>query len=275
MMISSDEQRMSQKYKILIFENNHALANDLLEKWVTMAREAVQRSNRFTVALSGGRSPMEFYSKLSSLKEFDLWRRTHIFLGDERFVPIDSDRSNFKMIKESLLDYVNIPPENIHPIHTDQKNVELTAEQFKNELVHFFEFNENNAPCFDFILLGIGTDGHTASLFSDDERINEPGCLVLPVSLPHLKEERVTLTLPVINNARNVITLGLGAQKADVLKKILQGKSDIPAAKVDPVNGRHIYMLDKEAAQKLSYQNSYFHEGQAIAITENGLADSQ
>ena len=102
----------------------------------------MQRTNRFTVALSGGRSPMEFYCKLSALKDFDLWSRTHIFLGDERFVPSDDSASNFKMIKENLLDYVNIPPENIHPISTDQKNVELSAEQFKNELVQFFEFKE-------------------------------------------------------------------------------------------------------------------------------------
>ena len=121
------------------------------------------------------------------------------------------------MVKENLLNYVNIPPENVHPIATDQRNVDLAAEQFKNELVSFFDFAKNNAPRFDLILLGIGTDGHTASLFPDDERVDDPDRLVLPVSLPHLKRERVSLTLPVINNARHVIVLAAGASKAEVV----------------------------------------------------------
>jgi len=265
MMISSEEVRMSQKRKILIFENSHVLTDYLLKKWIEIAQESVQRNNRFTVALSGGRSPMEFYCKLSAFKDFDLWKRTHIFLGDERFVPLDHERSNFKMIKESLLDYVNIPPENIHPIATDQKNVELSAEQYKNTLTQLFEFKESNAPCFDLMLLGIGDDGHTASLFPDDEQVDDPQRLVIPVSLPHLKEERVSITMPVINNARNVITFVLGANKADIFKEIIEEKKPFPASKVNPTNGQLIYLLDKEAAQKLSYQDAYSHEDYAIS----------
>ena len=255
---------MTQKQKILIFENTYSLTNFLLTKWVEIAKESIQRQNRFTAALSGGRSPMEFYCKLSALEDFAYWQRTHIFLGDERFVPWEQDSSNFKMVKENLLNYISIPPENVHPIATDQKNVDLAAEQFKNDLVSFFDFAKNNAPCFDLVLLGIGTDGHTASLFPDDERVDDPGRLVLPVSLPHLKHERVSLTLPVINNARHVVVLAVGASKAEVVSEILEKNLSVPASKVNPADGQLIWLLDKEAAQKLPYRNSPVHEGPAV-----------
>jgi len=272
-MISSDEQQASQKRKILIFENSHILTSYLLKKWVEMVHEAVQRSNRFTVALSGGRSPIEFYSRLSAFKDFDLWSRTHVFLGDERFVPFSDGNSNFKMIKENLLDYISLPPENIHPITTDQKNVDLAADQFKNELVQFFEFNENNVPSFDMILLGVGTDGHTASLFPDDEHIEDMDRLVLPVTLPHLKEERITLTLPVINSARNVVFLILGTNKAEILQEMIKGESGIPASKVNLTTGQLTYLVDKEAACKLSYRDSCSHEDQGVLYIEAELTE--
>ncbi len=263
-MMSSEERRTVKRQRILIFESAHALSNYLLEQWVQMAQEAVARNNRFTVALSGGRSPMEFYCKLSSLTDFSLWQRTHIFIGDERFVPWEDSSSNYKMIKESLLDYINIPPENIHPISTDQRNVDLAADQYKNELVQFFEFKDNNAPRFDFVLLGIGTDGHTASLFPEDERVDDPSCLVLPVSLPKLKHERISLTLPVINNAHNVITLVVGANKSEIAEQIIERGLKVPVSKVEPTDGQLMYILDKEAAQKLPYKDSYSHEGHGV-----------
>ncbi|OGX34791.1 MAG: 6-phosphogluconolactonase [Omnitrophica WOR_2 bacterium RIFCSPHIGHO2_02_FULL_52_10] len=236
----------------------------MLNLWIEIAQESVRRRNRFTVALPGGRSPVEFYSRLSALQEFDLWGRTHIFVGDEKFVPFDHESSNFGMIKTDLLDYISIPPANIHPIATGQKSVELAAEQFKGELMHFFEFKSANAPQFDLILLGAGTDGHTASLFPDDERINDTNRVVLPVSLPHLKEERITLTLPVINNACHVVFLHLGASKADIIKAIIDDKKDLPAAKVRPTHGRLLHLLDKEAARKLSIRETCPHEGRAV-----------
>jgi 6-phosphogluconolactonase len=263
-MITSEERRMSQERKILIFENTYTLSDYLLNQWVAIAKESIARNNRFTVALSGGRSPMEFYCKLSALEDFTFWQRTHIFMGDERFVGANDSNSNFKMIKESLLDYVSIPSENVHPVATDQKNVELAAESYKNELVQFFEFKENNVPQFDLMLLGIGTDGHTASLFPDDDQVDDPGRLVLPVSLPHLKHERISLTLPVINNARNVIALIIGASKADIFSEIIEKSLPVPMAKVSPENGQMTYLVDKDAAAKLPYRESCSHQGQAV-----------
>ena len=263
-MLSSGKERQSIQRKVLIFENTFTLTNYLVEEWVKMAQESVRRQNRFTVALSGGRSPVEFYCKLSQLKDFDLWQRTHLFLGDERFVPLDSDQSNFKVIKENLLDYINIPTENIHPIATDTKNVELAADQYKNELHSFFEFKEIKWPRFDLVLLGIGVEGHTASLFPDDEHVDDPGRMVLPVSLPHLKHERVSLSLPVINHARNVFTLVVGASKADIIAEIVEKNLQVPASKINMTDGRLLYLLDKEAARRLPYRDSFSHEGQAV-----------
>ena len=262
--MGSEKEDALQNQRILIFENTFTLTNYLLEQWVKIANEAVQRANRFTVALSGGRSPVEFYCKLSSFEDFSFWQRTHIFLGDERFVPLEDSNSNFSVVKSSLLNYVSIPPENVHPIPTDHKNVDLAAEAYKEELVHFFEFKDNNMPQFDLVLLGVGVDGHTASLFPDDDRIDDPGRLVLPVSLPHLKYERISLTLPVINNARNVIALVIGASKADILAEIVERNLQVPVSKVNPVESQTVYLVDKEAAQKLPYRDSYSHEGEAV-----------
>ena len=255
---------MAGEQKILIFENGFDLSNYMLNKWIEIAQEAVRKRNRFTVALPGGRSPIEFYSRLSAFQEFELWGRTHIFVGDEKFVSFDHESSNYKMIKTNLLDYISIPPANIHPIATGQKNVELAAEQFKGELMQFFEFKSANAPEFDLILLGAGTDGHTASLFPDDERIDDAGRIVLPVSLPHLKEERITITLPVINNACHVIFLHLGASKANIIQEIIDHKKVLPATKVRPTHGRLLHLLDKEAARKLSIRETCTHEGRAV-----------
>ena len=120
-------------------------------------------------------------------------------------------------------------------------------------------------------MLGIGGDGHTASLFPDDKQVDDAEQLVLPVSLPHLKEERISLALPVINNAKNAIVLALGTPKADIVEEMIKGKGEIPASKVELANGQLTYLLDKEAAQKLPYRDSYSHEGQAILFENPDL----
>jgi len=255
------------KPEILIFENGHLLSNFLVKKWIEIANESIGQRNRFTVALSGGRTPVEFYSRLSSLEEFDLWHKTHLFLADEHFVRYEERDNNFRMITENLINYINVPEENLHPILTHYDNVGLAAEHYKEELMYFFGLNRGQWPRFDLMLLGIGDEGHTASLFPDDENVNDPDRLTIPVSLNHLKNERISLTLPVINQARHVLFLVLGRQKAPLIKDILDKKADGPAAKVHPKEGRLIYLLDKEAAQNLSYpDDATTTQDDAIAI---------
>ncbi len=257
---------MTDQRKVLIFESSFSLSNYLVKKWVLLAQEAISQRGRFTVALSGGRTPTEFYTKLSGLEDFNLWQKTHLFQADERFVPHDDSESNYKMIKETLLNYVPIPKENVHLIDVACENAGLAAEEYKNSLVVFFDFRKNNLPCFDLILLGVGPDGHTASLFPDTQGISDPRRVTLPVSSPHLKDDRVSLTVSTINNARRVVFLILGTGKAAIAKAILEENFDCPAQKVQPTDGEVIYLLDREAARKLSYHDNYTFDGEALSL---------
>ena len=257
---------MSSHRKILIFENSYSLTNYLVKQRLTIAHHSIEQHGRFTVALSGGTTPIEFYSKLSGIQEAGIWPKTHVFLVDERFVPLTDQDSNFRMIKENLLSYINILPGNIHPIPTDSKTVEVAAEEYKNILTQFFDLTRNGLPRFDLILLGIGEDGHTGSLFSDLPGIDDQARLTLPVSLNHLKTERVSLTLPVINNALHVIFFVRGPKKADIIKRVIEQDKNLPSARVRPTDGELIFLLDQPSAQKLSFQDSYVHDGEAIEL---------
>jgi len=257
---------MDENRKILIFENSHTLTNHMVKTFTQLAEESITQRGRFNVALSGGRTPFEFYSKLSGMEDFELWKNTHIFQADERFVPADDKDSNFRLLKLNFFDYTNIPSENIHPVSTDTENVILAAEQYKNELVQFFDLSKNNLPCFDLILLGIGEDGHTASLFPGEEGLDDPGRVIIPVRVDHLKHDRISLSLSVINNAANVMFQVLGTCKASILLDIFENKKDCPATGVNPTEGQLIFLLDKDSAGKLSYQDSYTHIDEAISI---------
>ncbi len=197
---------------------------------------------------------MEFYSQLPLCEEFrPLWPKTHVFLGDERFVPWDDEGSNYRMIKTNLLDRVPIPAHHVHPIRTHQESAAIAADEFKDDLMAHFVYQKKRLPCFDLILLGVGEDGHTASLFPEMDLAGDESTLTQSVSLPRLKNERVSLALPVINNASHVIFLILGVRKAAIAKKIIDENFPCPVSLIQPLlQGRLIYLLDKEAAQGLS-----------------------
>ncbi|HLF19125.1 MAG TPA: 6-phosphogluconolactonase [Candidatus Omnitrophota bacterium] len=252
--------------KILIFENSFTLTNFLLKEWVRTVNEAVEDHNRFVVALSGGKTPAEFYTRLSHLEEFDLWHKTHIFLADEHFVPYDDPESNFRMINDNLLHYVPIPPQNVHPIKTKYENVLIATEEYKHELIYFFELKERKLPRFDLIMLGMGEDGQVASLFPGEKGIDDPNRLTIPVSAYQSRTERVSLSLPVINNARTVVFIIQGLRKADMVKKVLEENIDVPAQHVHPADGRLMFLLDREAASRLSSPRKFTDHGEAISI---------
>jgi len=257
---------MANNRKVLIFENTHTLANALVKKFVELAQYYIAKEGRFTAVFSGGPTPAEFFSKLSSMEDFRIWQRTHIFMVDERFVPADHHESNFKLMKDNLFNFANIPAQNIHSINTDCKNINVAAEEYKKEIVQNLDCSQNGLPSFDLIMLGVGEDGHSASLFSDDKNINDPRRVTLPVSLNHLKRERVTLTLPVINNAKHVYFQVQGLHKADIVKAVLEGSTDYPAAGVRPANGELVFFLDKKASHKLSYKDDYTLYDEAISV---------
>ena len=257
------------KREILIFENSFKVTNFFIKKWKELALESIAKNNRFTVALSGGKTPVEFYCKLSGLRDFDLWQKTHIFLTDERYVSFDDPASNFGMIRKNILNYISIPDENIHPVGTYHQDIDLSAKQYENHLNQFFQTEENGLPAFDLILLGVGEDGHVASLFPYDKGVDEVKRLVINVDCEHLDTKRISLTFPVINNARFLIFLVTGEKKSEIIKKIIEKKKediDFPALKVNPVNGEILFLLDSKASRQLSYGESFSYVDQAISI---------
>ncbi len=223
----------------------------MLMSWVDMMRRAIEKKECFSAALSGGKTPRDFFLRLSLLQDREYWEKTNIFLADERCVPLDSPDSNYGLIRSSLLGKVPIPAENIHPVPVDPDDPTASAEKYEEELRYFFRIQAGAFPEFDLIHLGMGEDGHTASLFPGSSSLRETDRLCAPVMMGGDKHNRVTLTLPLINNAANVFMLVTGGAKAAVVKRVLEDKDvSLPAALVNP-KGNLFYILDKEAASQL------------------------
>ena len=245
-----------EKREVLIFQKIDELYDFLIKRWKEISGKAIKERGIFTVALSGGETPVEFYQRLSDSKNSFPWGRTHIFLADERFVPFDEPDSNYGMIKEALLRHIGIPAENIHSVHI-YKTPEISAKRYEEEIKTFFRLKEDKFPQFDLIILGIGEEGHTASLFPGDSALLETHRLTAAVHLDNERHERVTLTLPVINHTRNIIFLVLGESKAEIIKQILENpQSCLPVSRVRAENGRLFFLLDKAASLLLSEKNS-------------------
>ncbi|REK12056.1 MAG: 6-phosphogluconolactonase [Planctomycetota bacterium] len=222
------------------------------------AAESIRHRGRFTLVLSGGSTPRKTYALLAEGDgETNVdWSRAYLFFGDERHVPHDDERSNYGMARESLLSVAPIPSEQVLPIPTGLPTAEACAEAYSTALAKFFALPSGTMPIFDLVLLGLGDDGHTASLFPGaealgvDDRIatwSPPGTLPPPV-------DRITLTYPAINAAREVLFLVAGENKAEAVQDVLEGGADKqrrPAAGVRPEAGRLMWMLDEAAAGRL------------------------
>ncbi len=237
---------------VFVFDELPALEEYLLGKWVEIARGEISGKGIFTAALSGGGSPEGFYRRLSQVAGKTLWRKTHIFMVDERLVPPDSPDSNFRMMDETLLSRAPIPRENIHPVRTDGPP-EICAERYASELSDFFKPAEGCYPAFDLVLLGLGEDGHTASLFPGTDALTEKR---LAAAVPEVKRHnRVTLTYPVLNSAKNIFFLVTGEKKAEILERLVEkGANDpaLPASGINPKNGTLLFLADSRAAARLS-----------------------
>jgi 6-phosphogluconolactonase len=225
------------------------LSRKSAERFRQLARESVKASERFTVALSGGSTPKHLYSLLASpdYKNQIPWSNVQLFWGDERCVPPDHPESNFRMAQEALLSKIKIPPENIHRMRGEQEPLAAAAE-YEEDLQKYFGLQRGALPRFDLILLGIGEDGHTASLFPGSEALNETKHLVVAPFVATLNSYRLSLSLPVLNNAANVWFLVTGASKVDAVKKVFSAFSDLPAARIQPVNGKLTWFITGDAA---------------------------
>lgn len=235
---------------LLIRDTPQQLIEVAAQKIVAAAHESIAARGVFSLVLAGGSTPGALYELLATPEWRDQieWPRTHIFFGDERAAPPDSDLSNYKMAHEKLLSHVSIPGKNVHRMQAERDDMEAAARHYEKRLWEY-------SP-LDVLLLGMGGDGHTASLFPDSPALNASTklCVATPIATQEPHVRRLTLTFPAINSARHVWILVTGKSKADRLQQVLETKSpprSTPIAGVAPKFGELIWMLDQDAAAKL------------------------
>ncbi len=237
---------------IRIFNYFNSLSHAAADLFAKQAREAISRRGRFTVALAGGHTPQKTYQLLAQPPHLEQiqWSDVHAFWGDERCVAEDDERNNARMARMALLDRVPVKKDHIHPIRCaiDPKS----AVSLYDELLHSSRCASD--PALDLVFLGLGQDGHTASLFPHNPALHEKERWVAPVHTAEQELDRVTLTVPLLNAARCVVFLVSGRDKAPILKTVLEGPrgaSQPPAQRIRPVSGELIWLVDAEAASLL------------------------
>lgn len=204
-----------------------------------------------TVALSGGSTPRRMHELLAGQPHID-WTNVHVFWGDERMVPPDDEASNYRMARESLLSHIDIPESHVHRM-PGEHNPQQAAQEYEQTIQKVFGVSPPQMPRFDVILLGMGADGHTASLFPGTEALDERDRYVVANKVPQLDTTRLTLTYPVLNAARCVILLVAGKDKAEAAAQCVGRNDDTPpAGRVRPPDGDLHWLLDSDAAARLS-----------------------
>lgn len=231
------------------------LARAAARLFVTHSVAAVAQRRLFTVALSGGSTPKSLYELLANpnepFRDQIPWARAHFFWSDERHVPPDHPDSNYRMANEALLSRVPVSPSNVHRVQSENPGAADAAREYEEVLLNF---THQEPPKLDLILLGLGTDGHTASIFPGSEVLQETTRLVAAPWVEKLNAYRITMTLPLLNNGASILFLVSGAEKAEIVKEVLQGPQKYPAQAIKPVNGHLLWLLDKEAASKIEGQ---------------------
>lgn len=241
----------TQEVSIQALPDIDEVSHEAARIFLNAAERSISSQGRFTVAISGGSTPIRLFALLRSNIYADKidWSRVHFFWVDERCVPKDDKDSNFKGAWDSLLSHISVPKTNIHRIKGEESPADGALE-YESDLKGFF--GADGVPAFDLIFLGMGEDGHTASLFPASDSLKESERLAVPVYVEKLKSWRVTLTLPVLNNARSTIFLVTGKNKASVLKEIVENKSvKYPAGLIKPNNGSLTWLVDEDAAGEI------------------------
>ncbi len=240
--------------EICIYPDAGELALNAARRFARLADRYVSDSGRFTVALSGGSTPKLMFSLLAAepfLKSIP-WASIFFFWGDERCVPADDEESNYRMAEESLLSIVPIPPGNIFRIPADHEDHLLAADEYSQTLRRFFG---DEHPKFDLVFLGMGADGHTASLFPQTDALQINDRIAVANHVEKLGAWRITLTAATINLARHILFLVAGADKALTLKTVIEGRphpDQYPSQLIKPVDGELVWMVDQAAAKLLS-----------------------
>ncbi|MBC7889510.1 MAG: 6-phosphogluconolactonase [Ferruginibacter sp.] len=243
--------------KLNIFETVDELLANLAEYFVGSANQSIAEHGRFSVALSGGSSPAKLYGLLASpsFRERVDWNKVYFFLGDERYVPLTDPESNFKMVNQVFFEPLQIKADHIFPVNTALSPADAAIAYMEDIDQHF----TGDEPVFDLVLLGLGDNAHTASLFPFTAILQEKTATIKSVFITSLQSYRISFTAPLINLARRVAFLVYGEGKATAVSNILEGAGDIenfPARLIKPVEGELEWFLDKSAAFKIkSRQN--------------------
>lgn len=240
------------------FVNGEAVCRAAAEYFVKAAREAIGERGRFSVALSGGSTPRRLYQLLADAAIRDLveWPRIDFFWGDERSVGPDHPDSNFHTASTELLERVPVAPARVHRLEGEHADHDRSARTYEVEMAKVFSIEPGQSPpIFDLILLGMGPDGHTASLFPHTAALEENSRWVVANEVPKLETTRLTMTYPVLNRARGVLFLVVGSDKAGPLAEIMEGPPDpkrLPAQAVRPESGPANWFVDHQAGMKLT-----------------------
>lgn len=250
------ECALSSPAEIRILTAPQELFAAAAEEVVRAANQAVASRERFTIALSGGSTPKGLFNLLATNAKSTLpWDRIFFFWGDERHVPPTSSDSNYRMAHEAMLRKAPVPPENVFRIPAENPDARAAAEAYGQTLQKFFGIAAGQFPRFDLILLGLGPDGHTASLFPNTAALQENSKLVVANWVEKFKTYRITFTLPVLNAAHSVAFLVSGTDKADAVHAVFESDAagdQFPAKLVHPDNGQLIWFMDRAAASGLS-----------------------
>jgi len=238
---------------VQIFKNPQDLSLAAADLFVQAAQEAIAAKGSFTVALTGGSSPIQLHKLLASpeYKEKVDWANVFIFWGDERWVPMEDERSNAKMAFDTLLNFVPVPTRQIKPMY----DAVQTPEEFAANYEQWIRKDVGEEGVFDLILLGMGDDGHTASLFPGTAGLKEESKWVAAYYLEPQQMYRITLTAPLINRAKKLVVMTFGEKKTHALHEVLEGEHNpelYPSQLLKPVNGELIFMVDEVAASQLS-----------------------
>ena len=226
---------------IRVFENSRELARGAAEHWVALAP--------FTVALSGGSTPKVLYQLLAEeFRDQVTWASTQFFWSDERHVPPDHPDSNYRMANEALLSHVPVTKSNIHRVPSENPNATEAAAEYERTLI---ETTSQSLPQLDLILLGLGGDGHTASIFPGSDVLHETKRLVAAPWVEKFKTYRITMTLPLLNNGASVVFLVSGTEKAKIVKEVFNGPEQYPAQAIKPARGELLWLLDEDAATEI------------------------
>ena len=248
---------LSSTSEIIIVEDLKALSRKAADLFVEQTVVVLKTRPFFTMALSGGSTPENLYRLLNSdpgIKDEIAWEKIHFFWGDERHVLPDHPQSNFRMANQALLSGLPLPQGNIHRVKSEDSDADRAARRYAQEISRFFQLQAGQYPRFDLIWLGMGADGHTASLFPQSAALTEKKRLVTANWVEKFQSHRITMTLPVLNQAECIIFLVSGADKAETLKQVLEGDSrapQFPVQLIQPLHGKLYWIIDREAAGEL------------------------